>query len=450
MSENLIIHEIEANKEEYINLFRKLVQTNSYNPPGNEKSIALIIEQYLKEAGIKVEIFSFDNNRANLIAYLNENTEGRNLLYNGHMDVVPPGSEQDWKNDPLDAYTKRNKYIYGRGAADMKGGLAAMVIALKILKKLEIRVSGNLILNTVADEETGGEYGTKWSLDNWLKSVKIDFTVIGEPSGLNPLPKAILLGEKGRLIVKVKTNGISCHSSMPAMGKNAINMMSEIIENLDKLNEYIPPINPPIDKNQLKKLIGSSFPTNDILEKIFSEQPVLQSLLDSLVRFTKAVTVIKGGIKENVIPDTCEAIIDFRLLPDQDVNTIMKALRKIIEEDLGYMVKDHKAGISGNVFVNLEIVTASEGSYWKEWQNSSDLREFHQLVENIYRRKPFYFLLPASADAHYLRNDNFCTQTILFGPGSAGTAHAVNEYIEIQDFINAIKVYTLFAYRFLR
>jgi len=449
MSEKSILNEIDQNREEYIEFFRKIIQADSINPPGNEKNVAIIIEDYLKEKGIKTEIFPFGDNRANLIAYLNDNFDGKNLLYNGHMDVVPPGSEEDWKNPPFSAFVKRNKFIFSRGAADMKGGLVAMVIALKILKSLKIEVSGNLILNAVADEETGGKLGAGWCIDNPLKSIKCDFAIIGEPSGFNPLPKAILLGEKGHLQVKITTNGISGHASMPALGKNAINMMTEIIEKLDRIDEYIPKIEPPIERDKLKKLIGVAFPSEEIRERIMKDQPVLQSLIQSLVKFSKALTMIKGGIKENVIPDSCEAVIDFRLLPGQKVDTILNALKKLIEEDLGYIVKNQIAGASKDVCVVLEIFNASEGSYWKQWEKSQDLKEFYNIVEAVYEKKPFYFLLPASADAHYLRNDGYCPQTILFGPGSMGTAHAIDEYIEIQDFINSIKVFTLYAHNFL-
>ena len=138
MSEELIIKEIESNQEEYIEFFRELVQTKSYNPPGNENNVAIKIESYLKNLNIKCEVLPFGENRANLIAYLNENFDGKNLLYNGHMDVVPPGSEEDWKYPPLSAFIKRKKSIYGRGTTDMKGGLAAMVIALRILKTLNL------------------------------------------------------------------------------------------------------------------------------------------------------------------------------------------------------------------------------------------------------------------------------------------------------------------------
>ncbi|MFX1503931.1 MAG: M20 family metallopeptidase, partial [Promethearchaeota archaeon] len=207
MSEELILNEIENNKDEYIEFFKTIVQAESYNPPGNEKNVALEIEKYLKKVGIHYEIFPFGDNRANLLATLNDNFDGKKLLYNGHMDVVPPGNIEEWKYSPLSATVKRKKYIFGRGTTDMKGGLAAIVIALKILKKLKIKISGNLIINAVADEETGGEYGTKWCIKNVLYPIKPDFTIISEPSRLKPLPHVISIGERGRLVVKIITNG---------------------------------------------------------------------------------------------------------------------------------------------------------------------------------------------------------------------------------------------------
>ena len=449
MSVESIIAKIEQNKEIYVEFLRALIQSDSVNPPGNEKNVALIIEEFLKDLEIKTEIFPFGNNRANLIAYLHENLEGKNLLYNGHMDVVPPGSEADWKFPPFSALVKRKKIIFGRGSVDMKSGLAAMVIALKVLKELKLDLPGNLILNAVADEETGGKFGTGWCVENPLKPIKCDFAVIGEPTGLFPLPKAIIVGEKGHLIVKIRTQGISGHSSMPAISKNAIYMMSEIIQNLEKIDNYIPKIEPPIKYENLKKLLAVSFPDEDVFSRILKEQPEIESLLQALVSYSKALTMIKGGIKENVIPDSCEAILDVRLLPGQQVEPIIEALKKLIRDDVGYLVKDDSTNPLGDVFAEIEIVTASEGSYWQDWEASEELNDFYGLVETIYEKKPIYFLLPASADADYLRNSGYCPQTILFGPGKARLAHSIDENIEIYDFISAIKVYAIFAYKFL-
>jgi len=450
MSEDQILHEIEQNQDEYISFFQEIIQAESYNPPGNEKNVALIIDKYLKDSNITSEVFPFGDNRANLIAYLNDNFEGKNLLYNGHMDVVPPGNEEEWKYPPLSATIKRKKYLYGRGATDMKGGLAAMVISLKILKKLNITNSGNLILNAVADEETGGKYGTKWCINNILKSIKPDFAIISEPSKLKPLPHVISIGERGRLVVKIITKGISTHSSWPFMGKNAIYMMSEIIHNLDKIDDYTPKINPPLSLEELKKLMSAAFPSLEILEKIIDEQPILNGVLKALTQFTKSLTIIKGGIKDNVVPDKCEAIIDFRLLPGQEIDPILNSLKKLIEEDLGYTLKNEPIGDPDEIFVYIENIQYSEPSYWKDWEKSSILRSFYGIVEKAYNEKPFYFLYPASADASHLRNEGYCNETIIFGPGSGASAHSTDEYIEIQDFINAIKVYSLFAYEYLK
>jgi len=447
MEKDFIIDEIEKNREEYIEFLRDLIQTESYNPPGNEKNVAMIIKKYLEDADLKCEIFPFEENRANLFSAINNDFNKKNLIYNGHLDVVPPGNEEEWKYPPLSASIKRKK-IYGRGTSDMKGGLAAMVISLKILKKLGLKLSGNLILNAVADEETGGTYGTKWLLQNRLKSIKCDFVVIGEATGLSPLPKGIILGEKGRIEIKIITNGISCHASIPFIGKNAIYMMSEIIQNLDKLEEYIPKVDPPMSVDELKDQISLTFPNNDVFEKVLSEQAVLRNVISANAQFAKNLTMIKGGIKPNVIPDFCEAILDFRLLPGQTTEIVLEGMKKLINK-LGYEVKDKPTGSPEEIFVYLEVLKKGEASYWKEWRDSKDLKIFHDVVEEIYEKKPIYFILPASADAEHYRNTDYCKSTIIFGPGNPGTAHAINEYIEIQDFIDAIKVYTLFAMRLL-
>jgi len=132
MNESIIAKEIEENRDGYIQFLRDLIKINTCNPPGNEKLIALKIQDYLQEGSIKSEICEFDENRANLIASLHDNFENKNLLYNGHMDTVPIGSESEWEDSPFSANIKNNNEIIGRGTVDMKSGLAAMVIALKI------------------------------------------------------------------------------------------------------------------------------------------------------------------------------------------------------------------------------------------------------------------------------------------------------------------------------
>lgn len=450
MTKEQILKDIEDNKDEYIKFFQTLVQCDSYNPPGNEYNVAVEIEKYLNNADIKCEIFPFGKNRANLLVSLN-NKFNKCLLYNAHMDVVPSGSEEEWKYPPLSGFIKRNKYMFGRGTADMKAALAAMIITVKILNKLELKTSKNLVVNAVADEETGGKLGTGWCLENILKprSINCDFVLVGEASGLNPLPKAIIVGEKGHLIIKLVTNGKSAHSMAPTMGKNAIYMMSNIIQNLDKLPEFISKIEPPFSLEELKQMISDAFPSREVFDRIYDDQALLRSIMGTLTEFTFSLNVINGGIKVNVIPDKCEALLDFRLIPGQTSKMILSGLKRLVES-IGYEINDQPVEKPPeDVFVYLEIFNEGAASLWKNFRESRLTEDFKKIVEDIYAKKAFYFMAPGSTDAHYYRNKGFCEKTIHFGPGSAGSMHAIDEGIELKDFINSLKVYTLFAYHYL-
>jgi len=449
MSVESIFAIIEQNKDVYIEFLRSLIQSDSFNPPGNEKNVALVIEDFLKDKGIKTEIFPFGDNRANLFAFLNDNFTGKNLLYNGHMDVVPPGSKADWKYPPLSAYIKRNKYIYGRGTADMKAALAAMIVSITILKKIGIKTSGNLIVNAVADEETGGKLGTGWCLDNVLKkrSIKCDFVLVGEASGVHPLPKAIVLGEKGHLTIKLVTSGKSAHSMAPSMGKNAIYMMSRIIENFDDLEKYLPKIDPPFTIEELKEMVAVALPPRENFDRIYNDQPLLRSMTEALTKLTKSINMISGGIKENVIPDRCEVLIDFRLFPGQTSQMIINGLKKLIT-DIGFKVNNATTeNLPGEVY--LEIYSDGESSVWEDYNKSQTVKEFKKIVENTYGKKSFFFLSAGGTDSKYYRNSGYCKETVHFGPGNIRQMHATNENLELQDFFNSIKVYTLFAHKFL-
>jgi acetylornithine deacetylase/succinyl-diaminopimelate desuccinylase-like protein len=225
-------------------------------------------------------------------------------------------------------------------------------------------------------------------------------------------------------------------------------MISELIQNLDKIEEHLPKSEAPLSLGELKEMMSVAFPSQEIFKKILNEQPILQDILKANTKLVKNLTMIKGGIKPNVIPDLCEAIMDFRLLPGQSTEMILDALKNVIM-NLGYQIKSQPTGAPEEVFVYLEVLSETEASYWNDWRDSNVLKEFYSTVEKIYKKTPFYFFFPAGSDASYYRNNGYCEPTIIFGPGGARTAHAVNEYIEIQDYINSIKVYTLFACKFL-
>jgi succinyl-diaminopimelate desuccinylase len=451
VSEKEILEYVESKRDSLIDFLKAMIQSKSYNPPGDEHNVALTIKQFLDLSSIPNEIYPFGNNRANLVARLTTKTQGKSLLFNGHMDVVPPGDESDWKVSPLSAEIKRKKLMYGRGTTDMKGGLSAMICALKVLKDLnfDTECSGNLILAAVADEETGGEFGTKKVMDEIFKGQKMDFAVVGEPTGLDPLPKAIVVGEKGQLQLKIIVHGASAHASSPFLGKNAILAMSTIIQNLDRLETLLPKISPPIPEEKLKEMISEGFPSRSAFESIFNQQEILKSLIKALLNFTKSVTMIKGGIKENVVPDRCEMVIDFRLLPGQTIDLVIEKMKELVSS-LGYKIRSRPDERIEGISVDFEIFQKAEPSYFEGWQSSAETQMFQSTAGEIYGKKPFFFMFPACTDAYYIRNYGLCPNTIVFGPGSSTTSHAANEFIDLEDYINAIKTYAIFAYRLLK
>ncbi len=431
--EGLIFREIEENKDRYVRIFQRLVRIDSTNPPGNEMRIALEIENFLKGFGVECDIHQFGDNRSNLVATLNRNFKGINVLYNGHMDTVPIANEDDWNHHPLSGDIV-DGILYGKGAVDMKSGLTAMVIALSIIKKLKLPVSGNLILNAVAEEESGGLLGTKWCVDNLLRDIKCDFAVVGEPTDFHPLPRAIVVGEKGSFQVKITVNGVGCHASVPFNGINPILILGDILQHLDEIHDFMPKIDPPIPIDVLRELVST-----DVVD------PYIENLISSVRSLTGAVTMFSGGVKENTIPSSCEAIVDFRTLPNHNVENILKALEKLIKY-LGYSKSDDSTGTS----VSLEIYKSTDPSYFYEWKDSEYLKKMREAITKSYGSPPCYFLSPASADAEFLRNTGWCKKTVSFGPGRFLNAHAKNECIEISDFINAIKTYTIFAHDLIK
>lgn len=445
MNEESIIDAIDANKEEIIEFCQKLIQTDSVNPPGNEKNVALVIKDFLDKNGIKCEIIDIGDNRANLIASI-KGEGNKNLLFNGHMDVVPIEKEEQWKYPPFAATIKRKKII-GRGAADMKGPLAAMIMAMVFLKRIDFPLKGNLIINCVADEETLGALGTKYCVEQCAERIKADAIIVCEPSGMDPLPKAILLGEKGRAEIEITVHGRSCHASMPSLGVNPIDIMNDVLFNMQRLKTYIPEVKPPISKEELKSMLKKGFPSEEIFQRIYNDQPQLQALLNACLNFTYSTTKINSGIKENVVPGDCKAVIDFRLIPGQDPNIIVNGLKEYIK-DLGYDIKDPKDAKDNDIYVSIKINSECEASILDNFDYEIIDLVYNTYVD-VYKTKPFKFLMPATTDARFFRNTGFCKQVIVFGPGNATSAHAVNEDIEIKDLINATKVYSLVAAKFL-
>jgi succinyl-diaminopimelate desuccinylase len=268
-----------------IELTQELVNINSENPPGNEKQIAKFIYDYLDSLKIPAELMKIEKNRFNVVGALGK---GNGLMLNGHLDTVPVGDLKKWRYDPFSGKVVDGK-LYGMGASDMKGGVAAMLAAVKTLAREEYK--RKLLLTFVADEEAnskGSTYLIK-KRGSLLKDVK--YGVIGEPREMD-----IGIANKGIAEFKVKFFGKSAHGSKPELGDNAILKASKFVQKINKLSKNL-------------------------------------KIKDSLLgKGTINVGTIRGGVKVNVVPDFCEVELDRRIVPGETPQIALSQIRNLLKE----------------------------------------------------------------------------------------------------------------------
>ena len=271
---------------ELVGLCRDLVRFRSVNPPGDELEIAQYVADFLRDAGLAVEVIPHTPTRASVLARLEGSGEMPALLYTGHLDVVPVGAEE-WRHDPFGGEVVAGK-LWGRGSSDMKGGDAAMIVAAKVLAEANIRLRGDLLLAFTAGEEHDMLGAAVIAARSDLAPVQA--VVVAEPSYND-----VYVAEKGVLWLKITTYGKTAHGSMPHLGQNAVMMMMAFLSELDSL--AVP----------------------------YEEHPLLGG-------FTRSINTIGGGVKINVVPDRCEATIDQRTVPGQDHAAIVGQVEELIAD----------------------------------------------------------------------------------------------------------------------
>ena len=373
-----------VDEDSIVGLAQKVIQIESTNPPGNELDLAKYLAGYLERANLSVELFEYEAKRANLVARIRGSGERPNLIFSAHMDTVPAG-EIPWRFPPFSA-TQYGGRIFGRGAADMKGGLAAMAEAAAILAKAGFTPKGDLIVAFTYDE-THGLQGAK----RLIEEGHLDGSgavLISEPSALD-----VFIAEKGALWLKCHASGKTGHTSMPHLGRNAILEMAHFLHRLE-----------------------TDLDIDDC------EHPLLG-------RPTFTVGTIKGGVTINVIPDACEAELDIRLLPGQDFEAVLNEVRLLAGENIKIELMDWKEPVESDpkaeiVQMALEAVEAITGK--------------PRSVKGV----SYY------TDGAILAN-RLSIPMVIIGPADTGMTHQPDENVEIARLVQAVKIYLLLAYRYL-
>jgi acetylornithine deacetylase/succinyl-diaminopimelate desuccinylase family protein len=370
-------------------LLREIVMIPSENPPGNERAVSDRLAEYLASHGLDVELQTVAEGRQNVVGRLRGDGP-RKLVFNGHLDVVPAAG--DWTSPPYSGRTSGRR-LYGRGAADMKGGVAAMIEAAISLRESGRRLQGTLEVQGVVDEEVA-QLGTRSLVQAGLVA---DYAVVCEPTGLRPC-----VASKGSYYYEVVTRGRSVHASRPELGVNAITHMARVIERIDALNATL--------RQRAHPLLGHP----------------------SIV-----VGTIEGGFVTCAVPDLCRVTLDRRVipeegteLPDEELEGVLNACRDEIPTFSGELRIIQKAPPM-EIAVSERVVVAA--------------REAVSAVSGV---TPPIEGFSGVCDANWLVNAARIP-TVVLGPGDLADAHGVDESIDLDEVALAARVYALMALKLL-
>jgi succinyl-diaminopimelate desuccinylase len=370
--------------DDSIEFLRDLLKLDSTNPPGDESQVAQKLVERAHGFGLEASVQQLGQKRVNVVVKLAGKKDRKPFLFCGHMDTVGIGGVK-WEYGPFSGEIANGK-MYGRGASDMKSGLAAMLEAMgEIKNKRDDAPRGDIYLIATAGEEVdclGAVAATKGDILDHAGAM-----IIGEPTN-----QEVVITHKGALWLKITTYGKTSHASMPDLGVNAILKMDQIVDTL-------------------KNGLFADAQSNPLLGK-----PTIN------------IGTIKGGVQTNVVPDQCEMTIDIRTLPgtshDQLVHKIKHKLDKL---DVKYKLE---------ILHNLAPLNTPP----QHWLVEEAVKLDSKITESIKKAGGINFYTDGS-----IFGQKYDFPIIIYGPGKRELAHQPNEYIKLDSYLQSIRYYTELA-----
>jgi acetylornithine deacetylase/succinyl-diaminopimelate desuccinylase-like protein len=305
-------------RDEVTQLLQELIRLDTTNPPGNETRAAELLRDYLGDHGVASKLYARVPERANLVARIPGSGAGPRLLLLCHTDVVL-ADPSEWNADPFGG-DLRDGEVWGRGALDMKGQVAAEAVAVASLARDGFEPTGELIFAATADEEVGAGFGAQWLCSEHADAVRADYC-INEGSG----DRVVLAGgtyyfcstaEKMSAPFRLRVHGRSGHASMPGIADNALVKAAPMIQ---ALGEYRPERRLGPEVEAMLRVVTGETPASadEALERTRGISSMLADLLEPLLSMTLSPTMATASQKRNVVPALCDVTVDCRLLPGQ-------------------------------------------------------------------------------------------------------------------------------------
>ena len=319
-------------RDEAVELLQELLRLNTVNPPGNETIAAELLRAYLEDSGVACELYALEPERANLVARIPGRGEGPSLLLLSHTDTVV-ADPAEWSVDPWSGELE-DGCVWGRGALDMKGHVAAAATAIATLAREGFEPAGDLVFAATADEEVGVDVGLSWLCRAHPDAVRTDFCVnegAGERVNLGGGPVYLCTtAEKVSAPFRLRVHGRSGHASMPGIADNALVRAARLIERVAALRQ--PPRLIPEAEALLARF--GDVPEPEELESLVAGLPMeVRQMVEPMIGFAVSPTMVSASERTNVIPGLCEVICDCRLLPGDTPADVEPEIRAALGED---------------------------------------------------------------------------------------------------------------------
>ena len=409
-------------REEVVGLLQDLLRLDTVNPPGNETRAAECLRRYLARNGVAGTMLARTPDRANVVARL-AGGDGPPLLLLAHTDTVL-ADPAEWTRDPWSGDVVDGE-VWGRGALDMKGHVAAATVAFASLAREGTRPSGDLLLALTADEEVGDGFGASWLAREHPERMRADFglnegggerCVFGER-----VYYLCAVGEKATAPFRLRLRGRSGHASDPHAADNALLRAAPVLEALGRLQ--LPQSLIPEVRAFLDTVLGEVPPVVDAQRRADELHPLAGQLLAPLLSATLSPTMIEASRKRNVIPGTCVVEVDCRLLPEQPPAEIEALLRAGVpgEWELEWIVSEHVGGTRSPLDTPL-------------W---GALQRWVELIEPGARLAPI--VTAGFTDSHYVRKElgstvyGFFPLRAMDTQLAASLVHSADERIAVDD-----------------
>jgi len=412
-------------KQELVQLTQDLIRIPSVRRPGEyEEKVALFTAGLLEEMGLDVVVETVEPGSPNVIAILHGQKEGPCLMFECHTDVVTEGGAAEWRYGPYEGRIVANR-IYGRGACDTKGNLAAAVKAIQAISQSGVPFRGKILLGILIDEE-GMMSGVKHFIrQGWANGV--DAALICEP-----VDNHLCITQKGALRAELVTSGKMSHGAMPLAGLNPVPPMVSILNKISQLEE-----------EEIERLGKDAFLGYPSMTPTVLQAPV------------------KGEPQLNVVPSQCRALLDIRTIPGQSHETLKKQLEDIVQEEERSIRASLDSGSLKEIRENLEKGLSKGMSFEaklqvfedRPWTKTSRDEPIVKAVSRAYRsitgEDPIYDGVPGATDGTFL-SAWAGIPIVTLGAGKRMIPHQKDEWVSVDELYLTAKIYAVSALEFLK